>query len=297
MSSHFKTIGLVGKYNDPHVGGTLLELYSFLAAKGCAVLVDEGSAHALPEHQQHAVSREELGMKSDLVIVVGGDGTLLNAARSLNEYEKPLLGINLGRLGFLVDVSPERMLETLEEIFQGIYMEERRFLLQSRIERQGEILSQSNAFNDVAIHKSHVARMIELECYVDNTFVTTIRADGLVISTPTGSTAYALSSGGPILHPTLDAIALVPICPHTLSNRPVVVGGDSRIMVRICEHEPAEVLVTCDGQIGLNLQVGDTLMIEKNVKPVRLIHPADHDYFEILRAKLLWGEKPRSMRP
>ena len=291
MENTFNTIGLIGKYNDQHGGDTLIAVGNYLLGRNCRVLVDHGSAPDISATEFEPVDRATIGQECDLVIVIGGDGTLLNAARSLNPYEVPLLGVNLGRLGFLVDVSKERLEESLNEIFDGSFVEEERFLLHTAIDRGGEILTENNAFNDVVIHKSHVARMIELECYVDNKFVSTMRADGLVISSPTGSTAYALSSGGPILHPSLNAIALVPICPHTLSNRPLVVSGDSHITIKVCDHEKSEVLVTCDGQIGLSLQVGDILRISKTVHPVRLIHPAAYDFFDILRDKLHWGER------
>lgn len=292
MENTFNTVGLIGKYNDQHGGDTLISVGNYLQARGCRVLVDQGCAPDISETEFEAVERTTIGKECDLVIVVGGDGTLLNAARSLNIYEIPLLGVNLGRLGFLVDVSIERLEESLDEIFSGNFVEEARFLLHTTVERAGEVLSENNAFNDVVIHKSHVARMIELECYVDDKFVSTMRADGLVISSPTGSTAYALSSGGPILHPSMNAIAMVPICPHTLSNRPLVISGDSRIVVKVCDHEKSEVLITCDGQIGLSLQIGDILRISKTPHPVRLIHPSVYDFFDILRAKLHWAERP-----
>ncbi len=292
MENTFNTIGLIGKYNDQHGGDTLIAVGNYLLSRDCRVLVDQGSAPDISSTEFEAVDRATIAKECDLVIVVGGDGTLLNAARSLNASDVPILGVNLGRLGFLVDVSKEHIDETLDEVLSGRFVEESRFLLHTTIERGGEILSENNAFNDVVIHKSHVARMIELECSVDQKFLSIMRADGLVIATPTGSTAYALSSGGPILHPSLNAIALVPICPHTLSNRPLVVSGDSLIMVKVCDHEKSEVLITCDGQISLSLQIGDVLRIKKTEHPVRLIHPEVYDFFDILRAKLHWGERP-----
>ena len=291
MENTFSTIGLIGKYNDQHGGDTLIAVGNYLLGRDCRVLVDHGSAPDISETAFESVDRAGIGKECDLVIVIGGDGTLLNAARSLNSYEVPLLGVNLGRLGFLVDVSREHLEESLDEVLNGNFVEEERFLLHTEIERAGEIFTENNAFNDVVIHKSHVARMIELECYVDDKFVSTMRADGLVISSPTGSTAYALSSGGPILHPSLNAIALVPICPHTLSNRPLVISGDSHITIKVCDHEQSEVLVTCDGQISLSLQIGDILRIGKTPHPVKLIHPSAYDFFDILRAKLHWGER------
>jgi NAD+ kinase len=287
----FTTIGLLGKRGDPHVGETLRILHSHLRTRGVRVLFEEATAHTYPGHGMETASREDLGAQCDLAIVVGGDGTLLNAARALVEYGIPLAGVNLGRLGFLADISPERMIERLEEILRGHYLLEERCLISSAIERNGEKISVSNAFNDAVIHKWNLARMIEFETYINGQFVSSQRSDGMIIATPTGSTAYALSGGGPILHPTLDALALVPICPHTLSSRPIVVNSDSRITIILtdCNHDRAQ--LTCDGQIAMACLEGDQIHIHKQALPVRLIHPADHDHYQILRAKLRWGEK------
>lgn len=292
MAKRFKTIGLIGKYGDPSLHNILGELSSFLKTRHIHVLLDEVTAHTVPDLGVEVASRTEIGERCELAIIIGGDGTLLNVVRSLADRGVPLLGINLGRLGFLVDVSPSQMLETVDEVLNGIYVEEQRCLLQTAIEREGTQIGHSDAFNDVAIHKSNVARMIELETYINGHYVHTVRADGLVVSSPTGSTAYALSAGGPIVHPTLDAIMLVPICPHTLSNRPLVIPGDSRIEIVLRDGGQTEVQVTCDGQVGHGLLPGDRIRIRRKEQPARLIHPAAYDYYEILREKLHWGDRP-----
>ncbi len=191
--------------------------------------------------------------------------------------------------GFLTDVSPHEMLGTVEDILHGRYLEESRFLLHASVHRGDETISCSDALNDVVVHKWSVARMIEFETYIDDQFVNTQRSDGLIVSTPTGSTAYALSAGGPILHPTLNALVLAPICPHTLSNRPIIVDGNSRIEVRV-SASTQDAQVTYDGQLSLGLLAGDRVRMHRKDHPIRLIHPAGHDYFALLRAKLNWGK-------
>lgn len=285
MPQPFETIALLGKHGDAAPRETIAQLGRFLIERGHHVLLEENSHGYPPEQALQIATLEEIGGHSDLAIVVGGDGTLLRTARSLAEYDVPLLGINLGRLGFLVDVSPNSMLATLEDIFSGHYEEEQRSLLVAHINGQ-----MATALNDVVVHKWNSARMIEFETYINGTFVDTQRSDGLIISTPTGSTAYALSGGGPLLHPGLDATLLVPICPHRLSNRPIVVSGESTIEICVCDHiELSHVRVTCDGQTCLSLSE-NRIRIEKYDHQVRLIHPSGHDHFEMLRAKLGWGE-------
>ncbi|MFU8837607.1 MAG: NAD(+) kinase [Thiohalomonadaceae bacterium] len=289
MAETFKHIGIIGKYADDSVGGTLAALRDFLQSHQLPCLLDEATARFWPDHQMELANRDELGERCDLVIVVGGDGTLLNAARSLAKYSPALLGLNLGRLGFLTDISPSEMTEKLGEILEGRYNEEDRFLLDCRIIRDGETIAQSDALNDVVVHKWDVARMIEVDTYINGTFVNTLRSDGLIVSTPTGSTAYALSGGGPILQPCLQAMVLVPICPHTMSNRPIVVDANNVIEIIIKGQDQSHAQVSCDGQINLGLVAGDRIQIRKLAHTVRLIHPVDHDHFHILRAKLNWG--------
>lgn len=289
MAETFKRIGLIGKYAASTAGDTLKAVSDYLRSRGIPVLLDEGSAKVWPDHGLQTASRAKIGNDCDLAIVVGGDGTLLNAARSLAAHDISLLGINLGRLGFLTDISPSELQERLDEILAGQFTEDERFLLRCTIIRDGEQINESEALNDVVVHKWEVARMIEVDTYVNNTFVNTLRSDGLIVSTPTGSTAYALSGGGPILQPCLDAVILVPICPHTMSNRPIVVDAGTTIEIVVKGSQESRAQVTCDGQINLGLVSGDRIRIRRTPYNIRLIHPVDHDHFHILREKLGWG--------
>ncbi len=291
MKPYFKRVGLLGKSEDRNVSMTLRALTAYLEQQKIRILLDQSIAGIFPEPPHPVADRQTLADSCDLAIVVGGDGTLLNAARSLAESGIAVLGINLGRLGFLVDVSPEDMTQQLQKILAGDFIEEQRTLLHATVTRNDEILSETSALNDVVVHKKDVARMIELDTWIDDYFVNTNRSDGLIISTPTGSTAYALSGGGPILHPRLDAITLVPICPHTLSNRPIVVHDES--VIKIIIHEGTlEATVSCDGQVSHTLEAGDHITLRKHEHSLRLLHPQGHDYFAILREKLRWSEQP-----
>lgn len=225
---------------------------------------------------------------------MGGDGTMLNAARSLVNYEVPILGVNLGRLGFLADVSPSEIPHSLDQVLAGQFREARRSLLHAQVLHGGHVASETDALNDVVIHKREVARMIEVDTFLDGRFLNAYRADGLIISTPTGSTAYALAGGGPIIHPGLEAVVLVPICPHTLTHRPIVVKADSVIEVVLNAANTTQTQITCDGQVSLAIEPGDRIVIRKKDRKVRLIHPVNHDYFELLRAKLRWGLSPEA---
>jgi NAD+ kinase len=291
MKSHFTHIGLIGKSEDSNVSTTLRALTGYLEQREVEILLDGTLADILPDSPHAVVDRDTLASSCDLVIVVGGDGTLLNAARSLSEPGVAVLGVNLGRLGFLVDVSPEDMPAQLDKILSGQFSEEQRTLLHMTVIRDGEIISQSSALNDIVVHKKNIARMIELDTYIDGHFLNTNRSDGLIVSTPTGSTAYALSGGGPILHPRLEAITLVPICPHTLSNRPIVIDDDSVIEIIIHTGTP-EATVSCDGQVDQSLEADDLITVRKHNHALRLLHPPGHDYFAVLREKLRWSEQP-----
>lgn len=293
MSIQFNTIGIIGKHGDPTAGGTLLAIVHYLVRRQCEVLVDENSFDVTPELIGSAIgaSRDDLGKRCDLVIVVGGDGTLLNAARSLVDFNVPILGINLGRLGFLVDISPAELTEKLDRIFDGEYQEEKRAVLYARVMRDEVQITDSPAFNDVVVHTCSVARMIEYETYIGGQFVNSNRSDGILVATPTGSTAYALSGGGPILHPSLNVVVLVPICPHTMSFRPIVVDAETRIDIVVGETNQTRAQMTCDGQIDAALLNGDRVVIEKKKNPIRLIHPQSYNYYSTLRAKLHWGKR------
>lgn len=293
MAYLFNTVGLIGKFGDPGVADTLHQITRFLRRCQLRILFDEGSARLIPPNGLEVASRRSIGRQCDLAIVVGGDGTLLNVARSLVDFQVPIVGVNLGRLGFLADVSPTEIDATLDAILQGEFREDQRSLLHAQVIRDGQSATQAYALNDVVIHKREVARMIEVDAYVNQQFLNTYRADGLIISTPTGSTAYSLSGGGPILHPDLEAVVLLPICPHTLTHRPIVLPAGQIIEVDIKTANTTQSQVTCDGQISLGLRPGDRVLIRQKRRKLRLIHPRDHDYFEMLRAKLSWGAHPR----
>lgn len=291
MSMAFSKVGLIGKYGDPSVAGTLLRIAGLLKKRDCEVWLDASTAEHIPEHNLAIADFDELGQKCDLAITVGGDGTLLHTARSLVNHKIALLGVNLGHLGFLVDVSPKQLEKQLDEVMSGTYVEEHRIMLTATIENENEPEPRiSDAFNDVVIHKWEVARMIEAETYINGRLLNTMRSDGLIISTPTGSTAYALSGGGPILAPDMDAMVIVPICPHSMSYRPIVLDGASKIEVLVRENPHSHAQVTCDGQINMGLVSGDKILIERKQTRVRIIHPPEHNHYHVLREKLRWSE-------
>ncbi len=290
MNNCFNKIGLIGKYGNPRVAETVHELGMLLQKRGCEIMLEHATGQLLTTRDLPCASLDEIGRNCDLTIIVGGDGTLLAAARTLVEYDIPILGVNLGRLGFLVDISPDDMEERINEILDGEYEEEHRILLNAEVQHKDSPPSESDAFNDVVVHKWEVARMIETETWVNGRFLNSMRSDGLIVSTPTGSTAYALSGGGPIIEPGVNAILIVPICPHSMSYRPIVVNGDSEIEIFVKENMHSHAQVTCDGQINLGLVSGDKILIRKKDKYIRLIHPRQHNHFEILRAKMHWGE-------
>lgn len=286
----FKTIGIITKPNAEPARETLQSLFDYLKNKGCEIVLDEQIPDEFNKHNYKKANREELASKSNLAIVVGGDGTILNAVRSLVHADVPLLGINVGRLGFLADISPDQLEQSLDEILAGEYHEEQRILLEMKVFRDDNIIFEGDAFNDVVVHIRDIARMIEFETHINNEFVNHQRADGMVVSTPTGSTAYALSAGGPLLHATLDAITLVPISPHTLSSRPLVVEADSQVDIMICNTKEGIAQVTCDGHLSTDVHVGDHIKVSRKKEKITLLHPKQQNYYEILRAKLHWSE-------
>jgi len=286
----FNTIGIITKPEAESARQTLQSLCDFLGSKNCTVILEEQAPDISNNCGFSKASRDTIGNQCDLVIVIGGDGTILNAVRSLSHAHVPLLGINVGRLGFLADISPADLETSLAEILNGFYREEQRFLLEMQVLRDNKVIFEGDAFNDVVVHIRDVARMIEFETRINDEFVNHQRADGIVISTPTGSTAYALSAGGPILHATLDVITLVPISPHTLSSRPLVVNADSQINILICNTKDGIAQATCDGHLSTDVHVGDHIKVKRKKKKITLLHPRQYNYFEILRAKLHWSE-------
>lgn len=287
MARQFKTIALTGKYSDPRVGDSMTQLANHLANRGIRVLADPGAGmgDTLPVE---TVSPPALIEQADLIIAVGGDGTMLYAARLAAPHGRPLLGINRGRLGFLADVTRDEMIERVDEILAGDYVEERRLMLEATL-TEGGSTARALALNDVVLQKRETGRTIDFENWIDGVFVNAHRGDGLIIATPTGSTAYALSGGGPIIHPSLAAVTLVPICPHTLSDRPIVVGADSKLEIRLIERSDAQAEVTCDGHVLGALTEGGRLKVREADEQAILLHPRHHDYFRLLRSKLHWG--------
>jgi len=288
MERSFKTVALIGKYKTPGIAEQLLLLASFLAEKGVTVVVDTLTAEHLKQHSYRVVALEEMGGIVDLAIVLGGDGTMLNIARMLTPFKIPLVGVNQGRLGFLTDLSIDSMQQSIAAMLKGEFVTEQRMLLATRVLRNGAEVFASLAFNEVVVHRSNVSSsMIEFEVRINADYLYTQRADGLIVATPTGSTAYALSAGGPIVHPSLDVISLVPVCPHTLSNRPIVVGGES--VIEILMHRTEDVRVRFDSHTHFDLHLQDTLMVTRYPEPVCLLHPLGHSYYRTLREKLLWN--------
>lgn len=285
----FKKIALITNQAGPPVADTVQTVINFLQTHGIGVVLDSCCADHLDNTALTVLSDEELPNDCDMAIAIGGDGTMLRAAGLLADSDVPLLGINRGRLGFLADIPAGLVEEHLEQVIKGNYVEDARFQLHCQVERDNTIIIESDAINDVIIQKWNIAKLIELTTYVDKILVNSQRSDGLIIASPTGSTAYAMSGGGPILHPSLDALVLVPICPHTLSNRPLVIDGNSTIEVVVGTPEIDHARLTCDGEIKSELATGDRVIIRKKDHRIRLIHPANHDHFSILRAKLQWG--------
>lgn len=292
MKSHFKKIGIIGRQNTPGTLDTLITLENFLNHKGLTLFFEQETASSLPKVNTHSVvTREELGKKADLIIVVGGDGSLLNAVHAIIDDNTPVLGINRGRLGFLTDIHPTELQAQINAVLEGQYEEEKRFLLQAEILRENNVILSHDALNEVVLYAGDVARMIEFEVYINDQYVYSQRSDGLIVATPTGSTAYALSGGGPILHPSLNAIVLVPMFPHTLTSRPIVIDADITIELVVAPSLEIYPGISCDGKPPTMLNSGDRIRINKKKQLLRLIHTKDYNFYQTLRTKLHWGTK------
>ena len=289
MPDLFKTIALVGKYDSPEMGDSLPKLADFLRQLGYQVLIAHNTADQLDVVDYPTAALAEIGKCADLVIVLGGDGTMLSIARMLVGHDVPLVGVNQGRLGFLTDVPVETMCESVVEILAGDFVAENRLLLNTTIMRQGEAFYSACAFNDVVVSKGSAGRLIEFEAHIDGEFVYSQRSDGLVIATPTGSTAYALSAGGPILHPSLEAFVMVPICAHTLAARPIVVNSHSMVELQLVYAGDAR--VHFDGQRHCDIKIGDVIQVTRSPALIQLLHPKNYSYYKTLREKLYWGKK------
>lgn len=288
MHSQFKSIGLIGK-PSPIISETLTQLHRHLIARKFKVLVDNRSSQYLRSESVETSEIREIGKHCDLAITIGGDGTLLSAGRNLAPFDVPVVGVNLGRLGFLVDISPEDALGRLDDILAGHFVTEERIILKARLIRDGRVIREQSAVNEVVIHRWISPSMIEIVTHIDQVFLNSQRSDGLIISTPTGSTAYALSGGGPILHPALGCIVLVPINPHTLTNRPIVVNDSSVVEIAFSQTAHINAQVTCDDISIPDVLISDRIQIVKDEHLLRILHPTDYDFFNILRAKLNWS--------
>lgn len=284
---HFKKVALLGRQRVEGIEETLLTLKDYLLSFPIEVVLESVTAELIPEANIPIYPKELLCKNCDLIIVVGGDGSMLNAAHIAVDHGLPVLGINRGRLGFLTDIRPDEM-EKVYDVLSGKYLEEERFLLDATIYHPNGEMTGAVALNDVVLLPGNIAHMIEFEVHIDNQMICYQRADGIIVATPTGSTAYALSGGGPILHPQLDAIVMVPMFPHTLSSRPIVVKSDSEINILLSAANESCPKVSCDGQDRIPLQPGGKIKIKKKKEALRLIHPLDYNYFQTLREKLGW---------
>ncbi|MDW6003322.1 NAD(+) kinase [Vibrio mangrovi] len=292
MKKSFGVIAIIGKPRDQSAIQTHRELYQWLSEQGYTVFIDDRLSSILTDiPPQNFSSLLELGKKADLAIAVGGDGNMLGAARVLSRFDIRVIGVNRGNLGFLTDLNPEDFQAALQKVLAGEYIEEERFLLETEIHRHGQIKSHNAALNEAVLHPGKIAHMIEFEVYINDAFAFSQRSDGLIISTPTGSTAYSLSGGGPILSPSLSAISLVPMFPHTLSSRPLVVDSDSRIKLVVSPNNRGTQEISCDGQVSLPVSPGDEVIIYRSPNKLHLIHPKDYSYYHVLRNKLGWSSK------
>ena len=288
MKFPFQNVALIGKYKAPEIAEPLLRLAAFLSSRGLRVVVDNLTAEHLAGNPYPVMTLEQMTGSVDLAIVIGGDGTMLNIARTLSPHHIPLIGVNQGRLGFLTDLSMESMQEAIAAMLDGKYVAEQRLLLSAKVLRGGAEVFGGLAFNEIVVHRSQISSMVEFEVRIDGEYLYNQRADGLIVSTPTGSTAYALSAGGPILHPGLDVLELVPVCPHSLSNRPIVVKSSS--VIEILMHRTGDIRVRFDSHTTCDLQLHDTIVVTRHPEAATLLHPEGFSYYHTLREKLLWNQ-------
>lgn len=292
MKQKFKRAILYARQHRANEGvsESLHRLVRFLKKHKCDAFVDPDTASQF-ELKLPVLPREEMGEKQDIIIVVGGDGSLLSAARMAIKVNVPVIGINRGRLGFLTDISPQDIESQLSKVLDGEYEEEHRFLLQTQVHDEETTYFQGDALNDVVLSRGNETHLIEFDAFINQQFVSHFRSDGLIMSTPTGSTAYALSAGGPIMHPKLDAIVLVPMFSHSLSSRPLVVDGQVKIDLKISTRNDADLRISCDGHESRLVKPGQQVSVEKNARQLRLLHPIDYHYYDTLRIKLGWESR------
>jgi NAD+ kinase len=291
MSKAFQTVAVLGLYSDSRVAGPMAKLTEYLTKAGIDVVTLPDAAATL---ETRAVQEADIAAEVDLIIAVGGDGTMLHAAALTGSGKVPLLGVNRGRLGFLADISPAEMLENLEQILEGNYSRETRLLLEAKITAADGSQRLAVAVNDIVLQRRETGRMIDVETRIADRYVNTHAGDGLIVATPTGSTAYALSCGGPIIEPRLDAVVIVPICPHTLGDRPIVIPASLDIEVKLLPRHDTKAEVSVDGHSLGELDPDDRLLISESANRITLIHPPGYDYYGILRSKLHWGRDNRT---
>ena len=282
-----RTVGIICKHDKPEAWDYAKGLVAWLTEHGIDSLVDPDAAEYL---DMKPTPKESIPDKADVIVVFGGDGTLLSVARLIGARGKPIMGVNLGRLGFLTTVPVDKLYSTMETVLSGQYNVQERVILDSCIRREGNIIAEHSVLNDVVINKGALARIIDLEAYIDGRYLATFRSDGLIIHTPTGSTGYCLSAGGPIVYPTLSCLGLVPICPHTLANRPLILPDTAELEV-VIQSETEEVYLTLDGQVGLLLKYMDIVEAKVSQNKVYFITSQQEDYYHMLRTKLKWGER------
>jgi NAD+ kinase len=281
-------IGIYAKRNHPAAVKVAGELTAWMQERGIEVFLEKPLAEAMGAGPGYPAST--LPSMVELIVVLGGDGTLISVARQVGPLRIPILGVNLGSLGFLTEVTLDELYPTLERVLQGNFTVSERMMLKAVVRRGGEEIGQYRVLNDVVINKGALARIIDMEAWVDDTYLTTFKADGLIIATPTGSTAYNLAAGGPIIYPGLHCLIISPICPHMLTNRPIIVSDDAVIRVEV-KFQDEDVVFTADGQVGMPLKGGDVVEVRRSKSLTRLIKSPAKDYFEVLRAKLRWGER------
>jgi NAD+ kinase len=303
MESTMKKIGIIAKKNKPEVVPVARNLVTWFQSRKIEIYVEEDMGNLLfnsgtslapgpllSELSIHSVERGEIPSHADMIVVLGGDGTLLSVARLVGSYEVPILGINLGGLGFLTEIHLEELYRVLERVIKGDYKKDEREVLNATVSRKGEQRAEFTVLNDAVINKGALARIIDLETTINGEYISTFKSDGLIISTPTGSTAYNLSAGGPIVYPSLHCIIITPICSHTLTNRPIVIPDDVAIRI-VLRTEDQEVILTLDGQLGFPLEFGDVVEVKKAQYRIFLIQSPYRHYFSLLREKLKWGER------
>lgn len=289
--AQFERIGIIGRPGHPGVVSSLVRLVAFLGLKKVKMIMDEGTANLLDGPNVEIISKSELSANCDLMIVVGGDGSILNIAKHIASDVVPVIGINRGKLGFLTDVLPDELETKIGKILSGEYSVEKRFLLDVFRTAEGETEHLGSALNDVVLHPGSAAQMIEFELFIDDMFVYSQGSDGLIVATPTGSTAYALSAGGPIMHPGLNAVVLAPMYPHSLSSRPIVVDGDSKIKLNVSVKGALQPQISCDGDVKYTAKGRDQFLITKKSVSLHLMHPHSHNFYEACRSKLGWGSR------